>query len=121
MPSLLVLRVQEELNDHKVTLGIKVDRVPRALEFLGERFKSGGVLAKLIVSGTGDWRYLDIVSNGAGKHEALEYVRSVRPRSLLLIRSRTWTEAGWSGRSRLLQGEARVPARPDRCLRGQRQ
>lgn len=34
-----------------------------------------GVKAKLIYSGTGDWRYLDIVANGAGKLESLEYVR----------------------------------------------
>lgn len=32
---------------------------------------------QLIVSGEGDWRYVDCVSSRAGKLAALEYVRSL--------------------------------------------
>lgn len=32
---------------------------------------------RVIVSGMGDWRYVDCVSIKAGKQEALEYVRSM--------------------------------------------
>ena len=31
--------------------------------------------AKVIVSGAGDWRYIDVVPQGAGKLESLEYLR----------------------------------------------
>jgi hypothetical protein len=37
--------------------------------------KERNVRAKLIVSGSGDWRYLDVVPMMAGKLQSLEYVR----------------------------------------------
>lgn len=39
---------------------------------------TAGVEARLILSGRGDWRYLDVVSSSAGKLEALEWVRQSR-------------------------------------------
>ena len=40
-----------------------------------DRLKEDNVEAHLILSGKGDWRYLDIVSINAGKLRALEFVR----------------------------------------------
>ena len=38
---------------------------------------TGMVQVRLILSGFGEWRYLDCVSIRAGKQEALEYVRQL--------------------------------------------
>lgn len=38
---------------------------------------SGSVQAQVIVSGVGDWRYVDCVSKQGGKLQALEYVRAL--------------------------------------------
>eukprot|EP00803_Ostreobium_quekettii_P004176 evm.model.scf_87.1 EVM.evm.TU.scf_87.1 scf_87:8029-14871(-) len=68
-------RPPEEQNDHKVTCGVRNDVLPHVLEHMGEVLKANYVKAKLITSGTGDWRFLDVVSDRAGKFESLDYIR----------------------------------------------
>ena len=43
-------------------------------ESLQQALDEQGVTAKLILSGKGEWRYLDIVSKNAGKAQATEFV-----------------------------------------------
>jgi hypothetical protein len=50
---------------------------------------TAAVHAKLITSGMGDWRYLDVVPVGAGKLESLEYVRN----RLQIAKVRVWLAA----------------------------
>lgn len=68
-------RPPEEQNDHKVTCGVNTAVLQRVLDSIQQRLDSGGVQANIITSGTGDWRFLDLVPIRAGKLEALEYVR----------------------------------------------
>lgn len=68
-------RPKEEQNEHKVTCGVRADIVERIQEVISRTLKNDKVSAKLIVSGRGQWRFLDIVSKRAGKLSALEYVR----------------------------------------------
>ncbi|GBF87879.1 sucrose phosphatase [Raphidocelis subcapitata] len=68
-------RPPEEQNDHKVTCGVQVEALPRVLEVLQTRLAAAEVDANIITSGTGDWRFLDLVPKGAGKLQALDYVR----------------------------------------------
>ena len=42
------------------------------MDSIQEAADAAGVQAKLILSGKGDWRFLDIVAAGAGKLAALE-------------------------------------------------
>jgi len=69
-------RPEAEQNEHKLTLGV---REGRSAEALAEAVRRGaaarGLSAKVVASGTGGWRYLDVVSAQAGKLESLEYVR----------------------------------------------
>lgn len=68
-------RPPHEMNTHKVTCGVHVDVVAEARQLISEALGRSGVQAKLITSGKGDWRYLDIVPEGAGKLESLEFIR----------------------------------------------
>ncbi|MEW5307867.1 MAG: hypothetical protein WDW36_010240 [Sanguina aurantia] len=68
-------RPPDEQNDHKVTCGLAVAVLPQALASLSALLEGGGVQANVIVSGAGDWRYVDIVPIRAGKLEALHHVR----------------------------------------------
>ena len=71
-------RPEEECAEHKITLGVRdehVETVTASIErHCAENEKV--VVPKLIVSGTGGWQYVDVVSRGAGKLESLEYVRA---------------------------------------------
>ena len=87
-------RPPEEQNAHKVTCGVRVEALPRVLETVRGALaaahgggggggsgggsnggsNSGGVEVNMITSGTGDWRFLDLVPLRAGKREALDYV-----------------------------------------------
>lgn len=69
-------RPEHEMNSHKLTCGVHVEALAAAETHLASALAAAGVQAKLIVSGKGDWRYLDIVPGGAGKLESLEYVRN---------------------------------------------
>mmetsp|Transcript_667 Transcript_667/g.1395 ORF Transcript_667/g.1395 Transcript_667/m.1395 type:complete len:417 (+) Transcript_667:100-1350(+) len=68
-------RPLHEMNAHKITCGIHVDVLEQAESCIQSTLDAANVKAKLIRSGQGDWRYLDIVPVGAGKLESLEYIR----------------------------------------------
>ena len=68
-------RPPEEQNDHKVTCGVHADVMDQVQKQIRKQLTEEGVEAHLILSGKGDWRYLDIVSINAGKLQALEFVR----------------------------------------------
>lgn len=68
-------RPPEEQNDHKVTCGVHMDVMDQVQQQISDSLQEEGVEARLILSGKGDWRYLDIVSINAGKLQALEFVR----------------------------------------------
>mmetsp|Transcript_13029 Transcript_13029/g.39460 ORF Transcript_13029/g.39460 Transcript_13029/m.39460 type:complete len:458 (-) Transcript_13029:370-1743(-) len=75
-PQRFHFRDRTEQNDYKVTCGVAVDAVAEVLDHIETSLEVGGVKAKTIISGTGDWRFLDIVSAQAGKHAAMEGLRS---------------------------------------------
>ena len=62
---------------HRVALSVHVNTVDLAMHLLKEKMDAQGMHFKLIVSGTMEWRYLDCVSGNAGKHAALEHLRSM--------------------------------------------
>ena len=64
-----------EMNTHKLTLGVRDAAVEEFIAQVSAATAAKGLRAKLIASGTGGWRYVDVVSCGAGKLESLEYVR----------------------------------------------
>ena len=68
-------RPPEEQNAHKVTCGLHKDVMDQVQQQIRERLQEDGVEAHLILSGKGDWRFLDIVAINAGKLHALEFVR----------------------------------------------
>ena len=60
----------------QVTCGVHTEAVSRVVDSIQEAADAAGVQAKLILSGKGDWRFLDIVAAGAGKLAALECAAS---------------------------------------------
>jgi hypothetical protein len=71
-------RPDNEQNAHKLTLGVKEGTYADVLAAnIAASADEAGLLIKVIASGTGGWRYLDVVSSRAGKLESLEYVRSM--------------------------------------------
>eukprot|EP00210_Caulerpa_lentillifera_P000298 g291.t1 len=68
-------RPKNEQNEYKVTCGVRNECIKKALEHIQSKLYESGVKANLIYSGIGDWRFLDIVPQSAGKLEALNYVR----------------------------------------------
>lgn len=69
-------RPEHEMNQHKITVGVHVHQLRAAEAHITSALSTAAVHAKLITSGMGDWRYLDVVPVGAGKLESLEYVRN---------------------------------------------
>lgn len=69
-------RPKEEMNEHKITMGMRNDVVNVATRLLRGLLDGAEVEAKVVVSGSGDWRYVDILASRAGKFESLEYVRT---------------------------------------------
>lgn len=69
------LRPKHEQNEHKITLGMKSDRVEGACLELRRMLGERGVEAKLVYSGSGEWKYLDVLSKQAGKRSSLDFVR----------------------------------------------
>lgn len=59
---------------HRIALSVKVDVLDKAVSLMKSNAASRGIEPKIIVSGTGEWRYLDVVSPRGGKLAALEYV-----------------------------------------------
>lgn len=62
---------------HRLALSVHINSVDLAMHLLKEKLDEQGMNYKLIVSGTMEWRYLDCVSGSAGKHAALEHLRSM--------------------------------------------
>lgn len=62
---------------HRIALSVHVNSVDLAMHLLREKMEAQGLNFMLIVSGTMEWRYLDCVSSNAGKHAALEHLRSM--------------------------------------------
>jgi sucrose-6F-phosphate phosphohydrolase len=60
---------------HRCSLSAEHSVLERVLPGLRTAFNEQGLDVKIIVSGMGDWRYVDCVSAGGGKLEALEWVR----------------------------------------------
>lgn len=69
-------RPPEEQNEHKVTCGVNVSVLDKVVAHIQQVLDANNAKAKLISSGMGEWRYLDLVSNQAGKLESLDYVRN---------------------------------------------
>ena len=70
-------RPAAEMNNHKLTLGVRDAAVADFTAEVSAAAAAAGLRAKVIASGTGGWRYVDVVSAGAGKLESLEYVREM--------------------------------------------
>ncbi|CAL8467114.1 g6650 [Coccomyxa elongata] len=62
---------------HRIALSVRQDKVHEVSERLKEGFLQRDVQVRIILSGTGDWRYVDCVSIQGGKLEALERVRTL--------------------------------------------
>mmetsp|Transcript_36424 Transcript_36424/g.50610 ORF Transcript_36424/g.50610 Transcript_36424/m.50610 type:complete len:748 (-) Transcript_36424:276-2519(-) len=60
---------------HRCSLSIQVNALDAALLDLKTQLLEMDIKAKVIVSGVGEWRYVDCVAYNAGKLEALKYVR----------------------------------------------
>lgn len=58
-----------EQNEHKVTCGVRTDVLARVLDGLRARLDSLQLDVRLISSGTGDWRFVDLVPRQAGKRQ----------------------------------------------------
>jgi len=60
---------------HRCSLSVHLPRLDDLLLYLKNSFAEAGLTIKVIVSGEGDWRYVDCVADNAGKLQALNYVR----------------------------------------------
>jgi len=69
------LRPAEEQNEWKVVVGARSKHVAEIIAAIESQLAARGKKARLIASGHGEWNYLDIVCCGAGKLQALLYVR----------------------------------------------
>jgi len=68
-------RPKEELSRHKLTLNVSTRVLEGVLRTIEGEAARAGVAGELIASGSGDWRYLDIVPKSAGKLKSLQYVQ----------------------------------------------
>ena len=59
----------------QVTCGVAAAVLDVVTASIKEALDASGVAYKLVVSGKGDWRYMDLVPPQAGKLQALEYAR----------------------------------------------
>lgn len=84
---------------HRVCISSRADVTPSVTSEIQQRVEAAGLQVKVIVSGTGDWRYVDVTSVRAGKLAALEYVRQLYG----VHRSRC-VAAGDSGNDTLMLG-----------------
>lgn len=85
-------RPPSEMSEHKVTCGVRLDVLEAVLASISADLAAADVAHKLIVSGSGGWRFVDLVPREAGKLQALEYAR----RSLGFLPDQT-VAAGDSG------------------------
>lgn len=66
-----------EEHPHRVALQVNVQVLAELVPKLQAQIDKRQLQARIITSGAGDWRYLDVVQRLAGKLEALEWVRQV--------------------------------------------
>jgi sucrose-6F-phosphate phosphohydrolase len=66
-------RPPSEMNDYKITVGVAKSALDSVLQQIQAQLDAEKVLYKAIVSGKGDWRFVDLVPAEAGKLKALEY------------------------------------------------
>ena len=62
---------------HRIALSVQAHAVPAVKKSIERITRTLGIRVQMIMSGTGDWRYLDVVSAQGGKLAALEYVRAL--------------------------------------------
>lgn len=62
---------------HRIALSVHKDEVKRVKSAVMDAVTQAGFKAQMIVSGAGDYKYLDILSVHGGKRKAMEYVRSI--------------------------------------------
>lgn len=67
-------RPPEEQNERKVTLGVRADALEVTLKVLKANLKNSGISYRVVVSGLGDWRFVDTLPANAGKAAALAHV-----------------------------------------------
>lgn len=84
---------------HRVCISARADVTPAMVADLEHGARLRGLQVKVIVSGTGDWRYVDVTSFRAGKLAALEYVRQ-----LYGVHHSRCVAAGDSGNDTLMLG-----------------
>ncbi|KAL4852949.1 putative sucrose-phosphatase 2 [Chlorella vulgaris] len=84
---------------HRVCISSRADTTPAITAAIQQRVEAEGLQVKVIVSGTGDWRYIDVTSARAGKLAALEYVRQ-----LYDVQCDRCVAAGDSGNDTLMLG-----------------
>ncbi|KAL4425696.1 hypothetical protein ABPG75_009712 [Micractinium tetrahymenae] len=68
-------RPPNEMSEHKVTCGVRVDVLEGVVASISADLAASGVAHRLVVSGSGGWRFVDLVPRQAGKLQALEYAR----------------------------------------------
>lgn len=68
-------RPDDEQNDFKCVFGVRTERVQEMVKEMQAGIDKAGQKAQFIYSGHGDWNYLDVVCEGAGKLEAMVHVR----------------------------------------------
>lgn len=72
-PKKMHFRPPSEMNDYKITCGVAKSALDTVLEQIQAQLDAEKVLYKAIVSGKGEWRFVDLVPAAAGKLAALEY------------------------------------------------
>jgi sucrose-6F-phosphate phosphohydrolase len=66
-------RPPSEMNDYKITCGVAKFALDDVLALIKAQLDAEKVLYKAVVSGKGDWRFVDLVPIAAGKLAALQY------------------------------------------------
>jgi sucrose-6F-phosphate phosphohydrolase len=66
-------RPPSEMNEYKITCGVAKPALNTVLDQIQAQLDAEELLLKAIVSGKGDWRFVDLVPAAAGKLAALEY------------------------------------------------
>ncbi|PSC75747.1 fumarylacetoacetase [Micractinium conductrix] len=68
-------RPPSEMSEHKVTCGVRINVLEKVLASVSADLAGAAVEHRMVISGSGDWRYMDLVPREAGKLQALEYAR----------------------------------------------
>jgi hydroxymethylpyrimidine pyrophosphatase-like HAD family hydrolase len=62
---------------HRIALSVHCDEVDRVIDSIRTDVESHGMRAQYVVSGMGEYLYLDVLSIRAGKRNAMDYVRKM--------------------------------------------